>query len=322
MNHIPVYRVERLTAGRLKDLETLHRAVYGARPAKQLYPRKYNASCTPVSYTGYLAYSPDNTPIAYYGVMPCFIQYKDRLILSAQSGDTMTHPHYRMKGMFVELANLTFELCRTSGIKLVFGFPNQNSYRGLLKLGWEGAETMERFTIPIGRSGPRSILRQPGLLRSLSRRSGLLRSVYNKYTGWMIHRYAVSQQGLSNAVIAEGYGGVYRDPSYLQYRTYNNTQVIRAGNALAWIRIKDGLFIGDLHVEDIDFDEAMHVIRKMASRIGLSSITFQSSPGTHLHTLFAERYRGEPSFPILFKDLGSGLPLQHIKFTFSDIDIF
>jgi len=90
-------------------------------------------------------------PVAYYGVMPCFIQYKGEIILSAQSGDTMTHPQYRHKGLFVELSKITFQLCRAAGVKTHFGFPPEFLSAMVNILGWKMTENMERFIIPVMR---------------------------------------------------------------------------------------------------------------------------------------------------------------------------
>ena len=121
------YRVERLGSDRLPDLELLHKEVYGRWPAKNYFPRKYDTAYTGISYIGFIAYGPDGLPAAYYGVLPCFMQLGGKQFLAAQSGDTMTHPGHRHKGLFVALANRTYELCRQKGIQLIYGFPNQNS---------------------------------------------------------------------------------------------------------------------------------------------------------------------------------------------------
>ncbi len=259
-----------------------------------------------------MAYSPDHIPIAYYGVIPCLIQYKDHLILSAQSGDTMTHPGFRLKGLFVELSAITFELCRTSGIKFIFGFPNQNSYHGAIKLGWQMTDTMDRFSIPIA-SFP---------LQSLSDRFPWTRPLYAQYVKWILRKYSQASAGLPNALLSEGFGGIYRDDRYLQYKTYSPTRVLRIGEALAWVKIRGGLTLGDLHVGDQHFETTMQGLQKIARYLGVKNISFQASPGTRIHGLFAAKYEPIPSFPILFQDFGSGIPLQEIKFTFCDIDIF
>ena len=115
------YRIERLSAGRLKDLEALYTSVYGAAPAPDYFRKKYDTAYTGVEYMGWLSYNRENIAVAYYGVVPTFIQYNNEIVLAAQSVDTMTHPQYRYKGMFAELSKDCFDLCRKSGIGFIFG---------------------------------------------------------------------------------------------------------------------------------------------------------------------------------------------------------
>ena len=80
--------------------------------------------------------------------------------------------------------------------------------------------------------------------------------------------------------------------------------------------------VGDMDITDHDFDTVMNTLEKLARRVGVSSISFQVSPDTKLHTLFAAKHKPITSFPIVFLDLGADIPLDKIKFTFADIDIF
>jgi len=55
-------------------------------------------------------------------------------------------------GLFLQLARLTMTACRQSGIRLLFGFPNQYSLPGFLeKLGWrkETGWIVSGFRLPI-----------------------------------------------------------------------------------------------------------------------------------------------------------------------------
>src|SRR5882757_11194374 len=166
------YRIGRLNKTNLGDVEELYKAVYGsARPA-YFFQKKYDTAYTGTEYLGYIAYNRQEMAIAYYGVMPCFVQYDNKIILSAQSGDTMTHPQYRNKGLFVELCNRTVELCKEEGVRFLFGFPNQNSYPGFVnKLGWLTMEEMECFCLPVS-AVP---------LASLSNRLPFLKGIYRFY---------------------------------------------------------------------------------------------------------------------------------------------
>jgi len=308
------YSIVRLGENKLKDLETLYREVYGHKPVKNYLFKKYNTVYTGAQYVGHIAYNSENIAVAYFGVIPCFILYNDQIILSAQAADAMTLSSHRYKGLFVELAKKTFDLCRATGIQLVFGFPNQNSYHGLVhKLDWKSIEHMERFTIPVN-SFP---------LKSLSRHFEWTKSIYKKYANWVLHKHSLpAELGLSNSVFAEGFGGVYRDIRYLKYKTYGDTKVIKMGNAKVWLKIQNGLIIGDLETAEHDFDAIIDALKKIAKQLGVPNISFQVSPGTQLHTLFAKKYKPIPSFPVIFLDLGAGIPLNKLKFSFADIDIF
>src|ERR1700744_762988 len=115
------YSIERLSKNNLGDLDKLHHAVYSKHHPADYFEKKYDTAYLGVEYLGYIAYNSQHTPIAYYGVIPCFIRYNNQLYMAAQSVDTMTHPKYRFKGLFVQLANLTYDLCQEEGINLIFG---------------------------------------------------------------------------------------------------------------------------------------------------------------------------------------------------------
>src|SRR6266542_5268636 len=302
------YSIARLDENKLKDLETLYKTVYGQKPGKNYLLNKYNTAYTGAQYIGHIAYESENIPVAYFGVIPCFIQYNDQIVLAAHAADAMTLFQYRYRGFFIELAKKTFDLCRTAGIQLVFGFPNQNSYHGLVhKLGWKMTEYMERFSIPVN-SFP---------MESLSQHFAWVNWIYKKYENWILHKYFLAQPGLSNSIVADGFGGVYRDDRYLKYKTYSETKVIKIGNAKVWIKIQNGFVIGDIEMTGNDFEALISGIKKIAKRVGTANIFFQVSPGTRLHTLFTEKYKPAPSFPIIFLDLGADIPLNKLKFSFA-----
>ncbi len=307
------YTVERLTENNLEDIAKLYAAVYGKPSAKDLFVKKYATAYTGKQYIGFIAYNNERVPVGYYGVIPCFLQYDNDIILSAQSADTMTHPQFRFKGLFVELSNKTFDLCRNEGIRLVFGFPNQNSLHGAInKLGWKMTDTMDCFIIPV-KAIP---------LERMAAKFSLLKPLYRKYKKQILKKYEEPVRGIPNPVIAEGYSGVYRDANYLAYKTYHDHQVIRIRRSLVWIKISSAIIIGDMVVSPDDFDNVMDEIKKIAARLGINQIQFQTSPNTNLHSLFIKRYQPVPSFPVLFQDLDSDLSLNKFKFSFADIDIF
>jgi len=308
------YATKRLSKETISDLATLHTAVYGRIPPPGFFVKKYDTAYTGLAYTGFIAYTNEMVPIAYYGVIPCFISSGGRTILAAQSSDTMTHPGYRNKGLFVKLAELTFELCRSAGIGILFGFPNQHSLPGFLhKLGWQHSGAMECFIIPV-RTLP---------LERIAAGFSFLKKCYAWYAAKVLNGYLVRQQGIKGSVLQEGYDSVLRNADYLKYKTYTDTFVIGIEGTDLWLKINGGLLIGDVSDTAADLTRVMDRLSALARRLGLRQIQCHASSGTGLHTFFAAHYRAVPSFPVIFKILDDRrLPTDRMKFTFADIDIF
>ena len=86
----------------------------------------------------YLAFDGDILT-GHYAVFPTLIKIKREIVKAVFSMTTMTHPNYRGKGIFTTLANAVYEEAYRKGYKLVFGFPNENSFGAFVnKLGWKG----------------------------------------------------------------------------------------------------------------------------------------------------------------------------------------
>lgn len=83
-------------------------------------------------------------PTGYYGVFPTLIHYEGETELAAQSGYTMVHPDYRGGGLFTVLLKSCY---KTAGkeINFIFGFPNENSKRGLENIGWTMLEPIKFY---------------------------------------------------------------------------------------------------------------------------------------------------------------------------------
>ncbi|GAA4094468.1 GNAT family N-acetyltransferase [Mucilaginibacter panaciglaebae] len=305
--------IERLGAGNMDDLAALHQAVYQRSPAADHFPKKYDTAYTGAKYIGYLAYNQLKQPVAFYGVIPTLLWYDGKSILAAQSADTMTHPGYRNLGLFTRLANHTYTLCKQEGIRVVFGFPNQNSLPGFInKLNWHCTEVMERFEIPV-KALP---------LEKIAYKFPLLKPVYRRYQQWILKPYLRLAPGIANSVLADCFDGVYRDDQYFKYKTYSNTQVIQIDQSLFWIKLQNGLYIGDIGNVGDDFNRTLEKLRHLAGKLGLPAIHFQVSPGTALHRLFAAYLKPQPSYHVIFKSIDTDIITNRFKFTFADIDIF
>jgi hypothetical protein len=170
---------------------------------------------------------------------------------------------------------------------------------------------MQRFTVPVNTLPIRRVL--------LHFKS--TKWVYQKYAEWILKKYSAKEAGLLSSVIAEGYGGVDRDEGNLKHKQHN-TKVIQLQSSKAWIKIQNDLIVGDIMVKSEEFEVFISLLKKVSKMLGISNISFQTSPGTRLEALFGRQYKSQPSFPVIFCELERDLPLEKIKFTFADTDLF
>jgi hypothetical protein len=307
------YTTERLSLHNIADMDLLYQAVYGHKRPRGFFSKKYDTKYTGAEYIGYLAYNQQHQPIAFYGVIPTLVRYIGKTILAAQSADTMTHPGYRNIGLFTTLANLTYALCKQEGILFVFGFPNQNSLPGLIKLGWGFNETLDRFEMSVVGMPP---------LQKITRKYPALKSAYSWYANRVLKGFLTDQKGVQNSVLNDGYDGVFRDDMYVRYRSYSPTQVIEIDGVLFWIKLQNGLQVGDVENVADNFESAMQKLKVLAHKLGAAQIYFQVSPKTTLHTLLAGINQPVPAFQAGFKIIVGDISPENIKFTLADIDIF
>ena len=299
------YSIERFNENRIKDLEELFVTVYKKKSIPNYFSKKYDTAYTGVSYIGYLAYKHE-IPVAFCGVIPCFVQYENEIILAAQFVDAMTHPEHRGKSLFISLAKKCYELCRKNNINFVFGFPNQNSYYGFTKLKFEIPEIMDCFQIKVGQNFFKKILTK----------------IDTKRIDRVLKKYTIDQKGLENSIIIDGFSGLYRNDKYFHYKEYNKSYVLKIKESKIWISIKGTLRIGDLICSKKDFINTINTIKKIAFELGIPVIYFHTSKNTSLHKLFSDEFSNSPSFPIIFLNFNEHIDIKKIKFTFADIDIF
>jgi hypothetical protein len=73
----------------------------------------------------------------HYAVSPAQSRIGDSVVLTAQSMTTMTHPDYRGRNVFTQLATDLYGRMAEMGVAAVWGFPNTQSHYGFVhRLGW------------------------------------------------------------------------------------------------------------------------------------------------------------------------------------------
>lgn len=266
-----MYRTERISKEGLKHLITLYRAAFGKTVSLAFLTQKFDTGVFGASYIGYLAFD-ENTmePAAYYGVFPLTVSHQGKQVLTAQSGDTMTHPDHQGKGLFTTLAKLTYELARKEGVQLVWGFPNKNSYPGFTKkLNWADNGNLIKYCIKV------KTLPVSKLVHYLNREG--LNNLYARFCAWFL-----SSGKLKNfEKESEKFPAVIeKSKAFYQYKKYFTQRfIIGSKEANAWVKPESSLQIGDMYFADpAGIPAFFAMLRRRCFWIGISEITFICSP--------------------------------------------
>ncbi|MBO4926895.1 MAG: GNAT family N-acetyltransferase [Clostridiales bacterium] len=91
--------------------------------------------------------------VANYSVSPIEVMHKGKPVKCALSLNTMTHPDFSGRGLFIQLANMVYKDLKDKGYAFVMGFPNNISNRTFVnKLGWRDILVMPTMKIDIDKA--------------------------------------------------------------------------------------------------------------------------------------------------------------------------
>lgn len=71
--------------------------------------------------------------VAHYACIPYKMNIAGRIVLGLFDMATVTHPDHRGKGLFKQLAKITYEFAKNNGFEFVIGVANANSFPGYMK---------------------------------------------------------------------------------------------------------------------------------------------------------------------------------------------
>ncbi len=86
--------------------------------------------------------------VSHWATLPILYNIKGKSTKGLLALNLVTHPKHRMKGLFIKIANRTFEEAFNLGYEFIIGVANQNSTHGLVnKLGFD---LISRLDVKIG----------------------------------------------------------------------------------------------------------------------------------------------------------------------------
>jgi hypothetical protein len=305
--------VKRIRKDLLPSLIPLYKSAFKKDYTLSYLQKKFDTIRFGAEYIGYIAFYNEKA-IACYVVFPCNMIYKGQTILAAQSGDTMTHPQHRGKGLFKLLAEKTFELAKNENVKFIFGFPNKESYHGFTKsLLWVHQENMNMYKINV-----------PTLpIASICKKNKIFSFFYKGYLRILLSFYKKTSPPFTESTSQVGNISIPAYIGYMNYKTYGGSFIVNINNTNVWMKINNALLIGD--IEQIKDEEGYQVIKRLkrfAFMAGCRQLVFSFSKGSFWDKELSKNISPEEGFPIAYLDLGVKLPLENLAFSFSALDTF
>ncbi len=233
----------------------------------EAFIKKYDTKNLGHPVVGFLAIDKlTKEPAAYYGVFPLTLLIRGEKKLAAQSGDTMTHKNHRKKGLFVQLAKITFEECRARGFVMIFGQPNAFSKHGLINsLKFLHLDDVNRYDLKL------KIKTLP--LFKISRRLGFLKA-YNNYAKTVLRKHIIQQVDDFTNPANELPIKTLRDKNYLLYKEADDKFFIKINSVVLWIKLAEILWIGDADNYDKIDAPVIRKLKRLAFALGINTISF------------------------------------------------
>jgi hypothetical protein len=229
------------------------------------------------------------TLAGHYAVSPTRMRIRGEDVLAGLSGTTMVHSQYRGLGLFPKLARQTYGRARDAGQKLVMGFPNSSSHRGLVRdLGWGDVHEVPQFAADVRDIGGE--LDDPGVIE-LER--------FDRRFDWL-------WEDIKDATPVS----VVRNQRYLQWRFVENPEnryrifayqdrATLAGYAVAK-RYQDQLHMVDILCRDPETGVRLtRRVARAASAQGVPVVSAWLNPGLGLHHEL-ERLGFQPRGPVTY----------------------
>ncbi len=309
------YKFEKLSKHNLHHLRTIYKDAFGKDVSIEYLDKKQNTTLFGLGYVGYLAFSSENEPAAFYGVFPCYAEYQNKRFLVAQSGDTMTHSKHTGKGLFTALAKETYNYCKSNGVHLVFGFPNKNSYPGFTrKLDWIHFDDIVAYEIRVK-------------CLPWVRIKSSFKLPQNIHDWWCSKVFALAKEGqyFENSCKHDETPTIEHNASFFNYKSYEKNYLINVAGVNVWLKTDEMfLYIGD--IERCSAEKLMEVIGRLktiAMWMGLPHLRFHGSGESWLiKNISKHANKMSVEYPAGGVNFSQQLPLEKMKFTMADNDTF
>lgn len=308
------YVFERLSNKNLNDLLYLYKHAFNETESIDFLKKKYNTSFTGIEFVGFIAYHAINKqPAAYYGVFPSRLTYQGKDLIAAQSGDTMTHPDHRGKGLFISLAKKTYELANELGVEFIYGFPNDNSYPGFVKkLDWKHYSNVNHYKITA------SSIPFDKLAKKFKRFKPIHQLILPK-------EEVETADQFSNSITLQNsaFGGVKHDANFYSYKCYYPSFIIDVEGVKCWIKIDGRLWLGDMEFcDESTFNTVVDGLISYAKKKFCASVQFSFFENSLYDQYISKRFAKHSSIAVGCLNLSGKFDPEKFGYQAGDFDTF
>jgi GNAT superfamily N-acetyltransferase len=223
---------------------------------------------------------------AHYAVTQVALHVEGTDVRTGLSGTTMTHPDYRGRGLFQDLAKATYARMAAEGLEYVWGFPNTNSHRGFV----EGLDWFDIYEVPTFE----------GKLEDMGDFGAETGSISEIAT--FDERFDALWERVRSGV------GVRRDRAYLSWRLFDNPsdeyRVLAQRDALGYVALKR--YRSSMQIVDLVYDgdvkigvELARAAAMLARAEGCENVNTWMNVGSPLHRQL-EKWGFRPTAPITY----------------------
>jgi hypothetical protein len=311
------YKLERITPNGYKNIQKLKHRSMGYVQKLSDIEKKYDTTLFRKKDIGFFAVDENDNPAAYYGVFPMVATYMGNDYYVAQSGDTMTDPNHRQKGLFIKLALKTYELCKAEELSFVFGFPNENSYPGFKnKLSWEFVGNMQEFSFS-GSNFP---------LCEVAKKYPIFSGLYNSLLKIRISKIQLPINQSSIVEFSHRSDQLYikKDLSFYQYKMRSGGKfIIKLEGFTMFIKANTHLFIGDVgFFERSKTPQFIKTVEKLARLVLSKKALLLLNKNHWLYNYLQAEFEPKESLPIGFYKISQDFPFENVVISMSDYDTF
>jgi GNAT superfamily N-acetyltransferase len=315
------YEFRPITPDNLTDVVRLVESIVKKRLSRATYQRKYQTPWAANARYGWLAYdAATGQPAAVVAAQAL------RLVLPDGTDapvvhivETFTAPAHQGRGLMTRLVRQVVEEHQSGGTQLFFGLTNQNNVYGFVnKLGFTNNGTMQYFQVKTGAFPLEALCRRVGL-------PGLFR-----WWARQVLRPFVAPAGhfLPNSVQADGYVGLLHNRDFFEFKQFTFNYLCRFEGIDSWLKFNTGLLVGDVQLPatcpDAQFDAWLATLVRLARRLGLRQVVFQTFGESQLSRHLARHYPANASWSMCCLGTEPGLQpvVEQMRFGYGDFDSF